>query len=90
MTDIGDKAKIRALGQLVHLMFMRLVNTGVIEQGEAKRTIDSMIDGKFEGNEEYIEAQYLERIRNGLSTTGRPKPEKEVASKRSKGGKSKN
>ena len=73
MADISDKAKIRAIGRLVHWMFSVLVRTGVIEVEEAKRWIEA--------------AQYTELIRSWPISN--PKAEKEVASRRSKTGKSK-
>ena len=89
MTDVSDKAKIRAIGRLVHWMFSHLVVTGVIEVPEAKRWIDRMIED-LRGNDEHIQAaQYTEIIRSGIWTIIRPKPEKEVASRSSKAGKSK-
>jgi hypothetical protein len=98
MAEISDKASIGAIEQSVQGMFMHLVNRGVIEAKGAKRTIDRMIEENFKGDDEHIQAaQYLELIRNSLWTLsqrgdgpkGGPKHEKKVASKRSKGGRSK-
>ena len=90
MNDTSDKAWGMAALQLTQWMFLHLVGRGAISQEDAKRILERAIELNIRGNQDHVQvAKIFERMLSGISPRAGSKPEKEVASKRSKTGKSK-
>jgi hypothetical protein len=61
----------------------------VISQEDAKRILERAIELNIRGNQDHVQvAKIFERMLSGIAPRTAPKPEKEVASKRSKTGRS--
>ena len=90
MNDTSDKAWRMAALQLTQWMFLHLVGRGAISQEDAKRILERAIELNIRGNQDHVQvAKIFERMLSDIAPRAGPKPEKEVASKRSKTGKSK-
>jgi hypothetical protein len=90
MADISDETRSMAALQLAQWMFLYLVGKGVISEEEAKHILERAIELNIRGDQDHIQvAKIFERMLSGISPSSGPKPENEVASKRSETGRSK-
>jgi hypothetical protein len=87
MNDTGDKAWSMAALQLAQWMFLHLVGKGA--QEDAERILERAIELNIRGNQDHVQvAKIFERMLSGIAPRTAQEPEKEVANKRSKTGRS--